>query len=102
MTELKPLLIELGTEELPVNALPNLSRAFFEGVLAGLERRGIVVGSCVRAKPQSTPRRLAVVLLTAVAVEQPKQYRELFGPYLNTAFDTEGKALHEGVEGLCC
>ncbi len=35
MTELKPLLIELGTEELPVNALPSLSRAFFEGCWLG-------------------------------------------------------------------
>ncbi|HHW4674776.1 MAG TPA: glycine--tRNA ligase subunit beta, partial [Xylella fastidiosa subsp. pauca] len=101
MTELKPLLIELGTEELPVNALPNLSRAFFEGVLAGLEKRGIVVDHG-EAKSLSTPRRLAV-LLTAVAVEQPKQYRELFGPYLNTAFDTEGKPTKalEGFAAKC-
>lgn len=101
MTELKPLLIELGTEELPVNALPNLSRAFFEGVLAGLERRGIVVDHG-EAKSLSTPRRLAV-LLTAVAVEQPKQYRELFGPYLNTAFDAEAKPTKalEGFAAKC-
>ncbi|HHW4682253.1 MAG TPA: glycine--tRNA ligase subunit beta, partial [Xylella sp.] len=89
MTELKPLLIELGTEELPVKALPGLSKAFFEGVLTGLEKRGIVIDHG-EAKALSTPRRLAV-LLTAVAAEQPEQYRELFGPYLNTAFDTEGK-----------
>ena len=33
---MKPLLIELGTEELPVKALPGLAQAFFDGVVAGL------------------------------------------------------------------
>ncbi|AXI83629.1 glycine--tRNA ligase subunit beta [Xylella taiwanensis] len=101
MTELKPLLIELGTEELPINALPGLSQAFFEGVLTGLEKRGIVIDHG-DAKSLSTPRRLAV-LLTAVAAEQPEQYRELFGPYLNVAFDDAGKPTKalEGFAAKC-
>ena len=37
---MQPLLIELGTEELPVKALPGLAQAFFDGVLAALEKRG--------------------------------------------------------------
>ena len=32
-TTMKPLLVELGTEELPVKALPALARAFFDGVV---------------------------------------------------------------------
>ncbi len=40
MSQLSPLLIELGTEELPVKALPGLAQAFFDGVVDGLRKRG--------------------------------------------------------------
>ena len=89
MSGFSPLLIELGTEELPVKALPGLAQAFFDGVLAALDKRGI---ACQRgdAKPLYTPRRLAVCL-PGVAVEQPEQRSEVLGPYLNIALDAEGK-----------
>uniref|UniRef100_UPI003F7F93A7 glycine--tRNA ligase subunit beta n=1 Tax=Xanthomonas sp. 0924 TaxID=2835534 RepID=UPI003F7F93A7 len=89
MSEQLPLLIELGTEELPVKALPGLAQAFFDGVLHGLEKRGVAV-TRGGAKPLSTPRRLAV-LLPGVATEQPDQRSEVLGPYLNIALDAEGK-----------
>ncbi|HZH42524.1 MAG TPA: glycine--tRNA ligase subunit beta [Lysobacter sp.] len=89
MTDTKPLLIELGTEELPVKALPALAQAFFDGVLAGLEKRGIAFDRG-EAKPLFTPRRLAV-LLPAVATEQPEQRSEVLGPYLNVALDADGQ-----------
>ncbi|NIK02770.1 glycine--tRNA ligase subunit beta [Xanthomonas cannabis] len=89
MSEQLPLLIELGTEELPVKALPGLAQAFFDGVLAGLEKRGVAI-TRGDAKPLSTPRRLAV-LLPGVATEQPEQRSEVLGPYLTIALDTEGK-----------
>ncbi|CAE1140099.1 glycine--tRNA ligase subunit beta [Xanthomonas euroxanthea] len=89
MSEQLPLLIELGTEELPVKALPGLAQAFFDGVLAGLEKRGVAV-TRGDAKPLSTPRRLAV-LLPGVATEQPEQRSEVLGPYLTIALDAEGK-----------
>ena len=41
MSEQKSLLVELGTEELPVKALPGLAQAFFDGVITALEKRGI-------------------------------------------------------------
>ncbi|MEA9590113.1 glycine--tRNA ligase subunit beta [Xanthomonas sp. WHRI 10064A] len=88
MTQMHPLLIELGTEELPVKALPGLAQAFFDGVLAGLEKRGVAV-TRGDAKPLSTPRRLAV-LLPGVATEQPEQRSEVLGPYLNIALDADG------------
>jgi glycyl-tRNA synthetase beta chain len=92
-----PLLIELGTEELPVKALPGLAQAFFDGVIAALDKRGI---ACQRdgAKPLYTPRRLAV-LLPGVAVEQPEQRGEVLGPYLNIALDAEGKPT-KALEGF--
>ena len=55
-TQMQPLLIELGTEELPVKALPGLAKAFFDGVLAGLDKRGIAY-DLGDAKPLYTPRR---------------------------------------------
>ncbi|WP_282297107.1 glycine--tRNA ligase subunit beta [Stenotrophomonas sp. PS02289] len=89
MSTMQPLLIELGTEELPVKALPGLAQAFFDGVIEGLTKRGVTVERG-DAKPLSTPRRLAV-LLPGVAVEQPEQHAEVLGPYLNIALDADGQ-----------
>ena len=86
---LSPLLIELGTEELPVKALPGLAQSLFDGVLAALDKRGITVERD-DAKPLYSPRRLAV-LLPGVASEQPEQRSEVLGPYLNIALDADGK-----------
>ena len=89
MSTMQPLLIELGTEELPVKALPGLAQAFFDGVVDGLAKRGVAIERG-DAKPLSTPRRLAV-LLPGVAVEQPEQHSEVLGPYLNIALDAQGQ-----------
>lgn len=94
---MKPLLIELGTEELPVKALPALAQAFFDGIVAGLGKRGIAVQTD-GAKPLSTPRRLAV-LLPGVAEEQPEQAVETFGPYVNIALDAAGRPT-KALEGF--
>jgi glycyl-tRNA synthetase beta chain len=88
MTQSTSLLVELGTEELPVKALPQLAQAFFDGVLAGLDKRGIMLDRG-DAKPLYTPRRLAV-LLPKIAVEQTQQHNETLGPYLNVALDAGG------------
>ena len=97
MSGFSPLLIELGTEELPVKALPGLAQAFFDGVIAGFEKRGIAFDRA-GAKPLYTPRRLAV-LVPGVAVEQPEQRGEVLGPYLNIALDAEGKPT-KALEGF--
>jgi glycyl-tRNA synthetase beta chain len=84
---MRPLLIELGTEELPVKALPGLARAFVDNLVAGLDRCGIAHGpACVLY----TPRRLAA-LIDAVAAEQPEQHAEVLGPYLNIGLDADGQ-----------
>lgn len=89
MSQQLPLLIELGTEELPVKALPALAQAFFDGILDGLAKRGVAFDRD-GAKPLYTPRRLAV-RLPAVALEQPEQKSEVLGPYLNIALDADGQ-----------
>lgn len=86
---MQALLVELGTEELPVKALPGLAQALFDGVLAALDKRGIAVERG-DARPLYTPRRLAV-LLPGVAGEQPEQRSEVFGPYLDIALDGDGQ-----------
>ncbi len=83
------LLVELGTEELPPKALPELGAAFFEGVCAGLEKRGIEFDRGT-ARALYSPRRLAVQF-DAVAIEQPAQVREVLGPYLNIGLDAQGQ-----------
>ena len=101
-TNTAPLLVELGTEELPVKALPELARAFAEGIAAGLDRRGVARGA---ARTLYSPRRLAV-LIDAVATEQPAQSSEVLGPYLNIGLDAAGEptpalkgfAAKQGVE----
>ena len=89
MTDTTSLLIELGTEELPVKALPGLAQAFLDGVTDALVKRGVAFGRD-GAKPLYTPRRLAV-LLSNVAIEQPQQASEVLGPYVNIALDADGQ-----------
>ena len=92
-----PLLIELGTEELPVKALPGLAQALFDGIIKGLVDRGVAVERGA-SKPLYSPRRLAV-LLPGVAIEQPEQRSEVLGPYLNIALDAAGQPT-KALEGF--
>jgi glycyl-tRNA synthetase beta chain len=83
------LLIELGTEELPVKALPGLAEAFLLGVRLGLEKRGVAFDKA-GVRSFYTPRRLAV-LFPGVATRQPEQRSEVLGPYLNIGLDANGE-----------
>ena len=89
MADMKSLLVEIGTEELPPKALPELARAFFDGVCAGLEKRGVAFDRS-GAHPLYSPRRLAV-LLPAVGVQQPTQKSDVLGPYKNIGLDAQGE-----------
>jgi glycyl-tRNA synthetase beta chain len=89
MAEHKPLLIELGTEELPPKALDELSAAFLHGICNGLAKRG-VVAELDLAQAYASPRRLAVHI-PGVAATQPEQAIERRGPALNAALDAEGQ-----------
>jgi glycyl-tRNA synthetase beta chain len=85
-----PLLIELGTEELPPKALPALAQAFFDGIATGFEKRGIAFNKN-NAKALYSPRRLAV-LFAEVSTEQASQKSEVLGPYLNIGLNADGQA----------
>lgn len=75
------LLIEMGTEDLPARYLQPLLDALAEGVVAGLDSRGIAHGELRRF---ATPRRLAVAV-SAVAERQADQQIERSGPALSAA-----------------
>jgi glycyl-tRNA synthetase beta chain len=84
----RDFLVEIGTEELPPKSLSELSRAFTEGVVAGLEAGGLRHG---RVESFAAPRRLAV-LVRRLAARQPDQQVRRKGPPVKTAFDAAGKA----------
>jgi glycyl-tRNA synthetase beta chain len=85
----KPLLIEIGCEELPIHSVDELAHAFARGVCDGLVKRGVAADT-EHAQVYCSPRRLAV-LVPAVAAEQPEQRSESFGPYVNIALDADGQ-----------
>jgi len=86
MSDARDFLVELGTEELPPLALPELERAFAAGILQGLKDAGLPHGD---ARSYATPRRLAV-LVPALATQQPAQTVKLKGPPVTAAFDKAG------------
>jgi len=90
VSDLKPLLIEIGCEELPIHAIDELASAFTRGLCEGLSKRGIAA-DIEHARALCTPRRLAAHI-PKVAETQPEQHVEALGPYLNIALDAQGDA----------
>ncbi|MGZ8215780.1 glycine--tRNA ligase subunit beta [Methylomagnum sp.] len=86
MSEIRDLLFELGTEELPPKSLLNLSRALEANVTAGLAKAGLTHGEVL---PYAAPRRLAL-LIKGLAVAQPDQTVERRGPAMNAAYQPDG------------
>jgi len=85
-TEERDFLVELGTEELPPKALPELSQALVAGLTAGLLQAGLTHGQML---PFATPRRLAV-WIKRLAGRQPEQNLKRRGPPVSAAFDAAG------------
>ncbi|MBM4223998.1 MAG: glycine--tRNA ligase subunit beta, partial [Gammaproteobacteria bacterium] len=86
MNAMRDFLFELGTEELPPLALPELERALAAGIRSGLAAAGLQHGKLVS---YAAPRRLAV-LVHALAEMQPEQLLKRRGPPVNAAFDKAG------------
>lgn len=88
MSESKPLLVELGCEELPANQVQPLAEQLANQVCEHLKAEGLLPSS---ATPEiyATPRRLAFVV-NDVAATQPEQVLERKGPAVSAAFDSEG------------
>ena len=93
--DIRDLLIEIGTEELPPKALLTLAAAFEQSIRAGLEKAGLASGAI---HGFATPRRLAV-LIEQLPVCQPDRQSERRGPALSAAFGPDGKAT-KAAEGF--
>lgn len=86
----KPLLIELGTEELPPKPLDDLAAAFAGGIGEGLMKAG-VLENADGVRTLCSPRRLAVYF-PSVSTIQAEQQQERRGPALAAALDKDGNA----------
>ncbi|WP_153001115.1 glycine--tRNA ligase subunit beta [Thiomicrospira sp. XS5] len=91
-------LVEIGTEELPPKALKTLSKAFMEGVKAGLDEAELNYDV---AQAYASPRRLAV-RVEGLQTRQEDKTVERKGPAKKAAFDADGnptKALQGFARG---
>lgn len=82
----RDLLIEIGTEELPPIALPNLSRAFEQEIASGLTKAQLGFTGTTR---YASPRRLAVIV-SGLQETQEAATIEKFGPAIQAAYDSDG------------
>ena len=89
MPDTLPLLIELGTEELPIETLPELAQAFFDRMRATLQQHGILEDASA-AQPLYTPRRLAM-LFPKVRLQPTAQHLHIFGPSVQQGLDAKGQ-----------
>lgn len=80
------LLVEIGTEELPPLALPQLSAAFADGLCRQLREAGIGFAA---QESFAAPRRLGL-LLQGIATRQPDQESVRRGPAIAAAFGPDG------------
>ncbi len=86
MAEVRDLLVEIGTEELPPKALQSLSAAFADALTAQLGEAGLAFAQLRRF---ATPRRLAV-WIRGLPPAQPDRELERKGPALKAAYDADG------------
>ncbi|MDT8370608.1 MAG: glycine--tRNA ligase subunit beta [Gammaproteobacteria bacterium] len=86
MSDVRDLLIELGTEELPPKSLKNLIEAFEASVQQGLEKAELGFDSIRR---YAAPRRMAIVV-DGLQTRQQDRLVERRGPAVASAFDDDG------------
>ena len=86
MTDRAPMLLEVGTEELPPTALKALADALAAEMTAGLDKAGLEHGAVTGF---ATPRRLAV-MVRDLSRRQPDRETERRGPAVKAAFDDHG------------
>jgi glycyl-tRNA synthetase beta chain len=82
-----PLLLEVGSEEIPARFIPGAIAALGERCAAGFGELNLAHSGL---QVFGTPRRLAV-LVDEIAVSQPDRHLQVKGPPLDIAFDADGK-----------
>ena len=86
----RPLLVELFTEELPPKALAKLGQSFAQGLCHALSQHGLISSNNV-VVPFATPRRLAVRLSSVLLVAPDQAFAEKLMP-VKVGLDTHGAA----------
>ncbi len=81
-----PLLLEIGSEEIPARFVPSALDALREGFLAAMTTARLQVEG---VQVFATPRRL-VLMATGICGRQPDQELSIKGPPVSVAFDSEG------------
>jgi glycyl-tRNA synthetase beta chain len=92
MAESRPLLVELGTEELPPKALKSLADAFRDGVTCGLGEAALSHGE---VQVFATPRRLALKIDELVSTQEDRPLARR-GPPVRVAIDADGRPTKAG------
>jgi glycyl-tRNA synthetase beta chain len=85
--ERRDFLVEIGTEELPPKALPELEAALRDGIATRLKALGLKHAAI---ESYATPRRLAV-RVRRLALRQADSKVQRRGPPLSAAFDAAGQ-----------
>ena len=88
MFKTEPLLLEIGTEELPPKELHKLGIGLAHSLLAALKEARLL-GDGAKSESFAAPRRLAVVI-SEVATKQADEFVERKGPALRAAFGKDG------------
>ncbi|MFP4647765.1 MAG: glycine--tRNA ligase subunit beta [Halorhodospira sp.] len=86
MADRQPLLIEIGTEELPPQALRRLMNAFRDDLVGGLSEHRLDPAG---VQAFATPRRLAV-RIDGLETRQADEQIERLGPKVAAAYDAAG------------
>ncbi len=86
----RPLLVELFTEELPPKALRRLGLAFADGIAQGLRQRGLLADDATHV-PFATPRRLGVLIDHVKSKADDRPFREKLMP-VSVGLDANGNA----------
>ncbi len=83
----KVLLLEIGTEELPISIFPDILSRMSELMAAELAKADLAYETI---DAFATPRRL-VVMVKGLAERQPDKVNEVIGPPYKVAFDQDGQ-----------
>ncbi|WP_314448622.1 glycine--tRNA ligase subunit beta, partial [Selenomonas artemidis] len=89
----KDLLLEIGTEEIPAHAMPNLLREMKRLADEMLTEQRI---SYDEIRTLGTPRRMALIV-TGAAERQADVSTETRGPAISIAFDADGNPTKAGA-----
>lgn len=92
----KPLLVELGSEEIPARMVAGLARQFAKNLNRRLNSAGLLLPGAGAPSVQFTPRRM-IYLQADVLDVQPQSEEQVLGPPVRVAYDAAGALTPQGL-----